>query len=385
MTTPTPVTPAELAKRLRSPCDCPACDIERKQAADLIDQQAARIAELERETCNLHCATCNSRSGPIGGPGCICVVHNKHAVSCIFCDFGGNLAELKEHSTSCAGHPMAARIAALEAEVERLKGFETAYKVFMEKTDWVQEQMNRPEQTARLPASLLGMHRADVMTKTLESQEREIIRLTTGVDLLLNRIDAEQDKTSGAELRLAATERERDQLICQHQYRMDESEMYRRELATAKALLERVRQIDDYDYCHHLRPEIDSFLSQPDAGGGDAESAPAEKTGCEDCGRQYGNEHGFPNFIIPNYAWRRISTNHDDSGLLCPSCIVARLVKAGMTQVYGAFMSGPVQSVSEPVMYTFRWMENLREQGNGWNCPACNGAREQGDEAKGGG
>lgn len=351
MTTPTPVTPAELAKRLRSPCDCPACDIERKQAADLIDQQAARIAELERETCNLHCATCNSRSGPIGGPGCICVVHNKHAVSCIFCDFGGNLAELKEHSTSCAGHPMAARIAALEAEVERLKGFEAAYTIWNEKNQL----------------------------------EREIIRLTTGVDLLLNRIDAEQDKTSGAELRLAATERERDQLICQHQYRMDESEMYRRELATAKALLERVRQIDDYDYCHHLRPEIDSFLSRPDAGGDEAEPAPAEKTGCEDCGRQYGNEHGFPNFIIPNYAWRRISTNHDDSGLLCPSCIVARLVKAGMTQVYGAFMSGPVQSVSEPVMYTFRWMENLREQGNGWNCPACNGAREQGDEAKGGG
>lgn len=97
--------------------------------------------------------------------------------------------------------------------------------------------------------------------------------------------------------------------------------------------------------------------------------------GCDDCGRQYGDEHGFPDLIIPNDVWRRISPTGNDGGLLCPSCICARLSKAGIRNVYGAFMSGPIQSVSEPVMHTFRWMENLREQGHGWSCPTCSECR----------
>lgn len=37
---------------------------------------------------------------------------------------------------------------------------------------------------------------------------------------------------------------------------------------------------------------------------------------CEDCGRLYGEENGFPDFIIPCSAWEQISTNGDESGSL---------------------------------------------------------------------
>lgn len=86
--------------------------------------------------------------------------------------------------------------------------------------------------------------------------------------------------------------------------------------------------------------------------------------GCSDCGRQYGNEHGFPDLVIPNWAWRRISPSGNDGGLLCPSCICKRLSDAGIS-CEGAFMSGPIVSVSQPLMHTLRWVENLREQGHG--------------------
>lgn len=85
--------------------------------------------------------------------------------------------------------------------------------------------------------------------------------------------------------------------------------------------------------------------------------------GCEDCGRRYGNEHGFPDMIIPNSVWRRISTHGDLGGLLCPSCIIARLHKAGIKSgVEAAFMSGPIESVSRATMYALRRVENLEER-----------------------
>lgn len=82
---------------------------------------------------------------------------------------------------------------------------------------------------------------------------------------------------------------------------------------------------------------------------------------CADCGRPYGDEHGFPDLIIPNDAWRRISPTGNEGGLLCPSCICKRLHEAGMSNIYGAFMSGPIRSVEEPVMHALRWAENVGE------------------------
>lgn len=83
---------------------------------------------------------------------------------------------------------------------------------------------------------------------------------------------------------------------------------------------------------------------------------------CIDCDRPYGDEHGFPDLVIPNEAWRIISPSGDEGGLLCPSCICKRLHDAGLRGVYGSFMSGPIRSVDEPTMYALRWTENLREQ-----------------------
>lgn len=81
---------------------------------------------------------------------------------------------------------------------------------------------------------------------------------------------------------------------------------------------------------------------------------------CADCGREYGNEHGFPDFIIPFWAWLKISPTGDSegSGLLCPSCICKRLHDAGI-RCEGAFMSGPIVSVSEPTMNALRRVENI--------------------------
>ncbi len=79
---------------------------------------------------------------------------------------------------------------------------------------------------------------------------------------------------------------------------------------------------------------------------------------CDDCNRPYGHEHGFPDLIIPFWAWVRISPNGDDSGLLCPSCICKRLHDARIT-CEGAFMSGPVRSVAPELMHTIRGLENI--------------------------
>lgn len=91
---------------------------------------------------------------------------------------------------------------------------------------------------------------------------------------------------------------------------------------------------------------------------------------CHDCDRPYGSEHGFPDLIVPFHVWERISPTADDGGLLCPSCICKRLHDAGI-QCEGAFMSGPIESVSRPVMSALRGIENIelaiRGRNNAWS------------------
>lgn len=79
---------------------------------------------------------------------------------------------------------------------------------------------------------------------------------------------------------------------------------------------------------------------------------------CDDCKRPYGHENGFPDLIIPFWAWEKISPSGGDGGLLCPSCICARLHKAGII-CEGAFMSGPIISVTQPTMNVLRRVENI--------------------------
>lgn len=77
---------------------------------------------------------------------------------------------------------------------------------------------------------------------------------------------------------------------------------------------------------------------------------------CHDCKRPYGNEHGFPDFVIDDAAWKAISPTGDEGGLLCPSCICKRLHDRGLSEVRGAFRSGPLCShiQAEPVGFQHR-------------------------------
>ena len=97
-----------------------------------------------------------------------------------------------------------------------------------------------------------------------------------------------------------------------------------------------------------------------------------KKAECYDCKRKYGDKYGFPDLIIPNWAWRKISPYKNEGGLLCPSCIIARLEKKKI-KCYGAFMSGAIDSVSRLDMENYRWIENCREtlEGNNlhWKSP----------------
>jgi hypothetical protein len=85
---------------------------------------------------------------------------------------------------------------------------------------------------------------------------------------------------------------------------------------------------------------------------------------CEDCRRLYGDEYGFPDLIIPYDAWEQITSSGDEGGLLCPSCICKRLHDKGI-RCEGAFMSGPVISVSYSEMNLYRRIENIELAING--------------------
>lgn len=66
-----------------------------------------------------------------------------------------------------------------------------------------------------------------------------------------------------------------------------------------------------------------------------------EASKCHDCSREYGQEHGFPDMLIPDWAWKIIAPL-DGYGLLCPSCICKRLYDANVENCPSAFTSGPL-------------------------------------------
>lgn len=64
--------------------------------------------------------------------------------------------------------------------------------------------------------------------------------------------------------------------------------------------------------------------------------------GCYDCGRPYGDEHGFPDLVVPHEVWNEhLSPVGHEGGLLCPSCMCARAHTAGLSGVPARFTSGP--------------------------------------------
>lgn len=82
--------------------------------------------------------------------------------------------------------------------------------------------------------------------------------------------------------------------------------------------------------------------------------------GCYDCGRPYGDD-GFHDMVIPSRIWRQISPTGNGGGLLCACCMCARLTKAGI-RCEGAFMSGPIETVSPRLMEALRRCENIEER-----------------------
>lgn len=65
---------------------------------------------------------------------------------------------------------------------------------------------------------------------------------------------------------------------------------------------------------------------------------------CYDCKRPY-TAASFPDLVIEDWAWKRISPTGDAGGLLCPCCILERLHIEGIS-CRGAFASGPVASLA---------------------------------------
>lgn len=67
---------------------------------------------------------------------------------------------------------------------------------------------------------------------------------------------------------------------------------------------------------------------------------PTLKAHCYDCYRPYGDEYGFPDLVVPNAIWLKISPTGHEGGLLCPNCICQRCTKLGIKSK-AVFTSGP--------------------------------------------
>lgn len=68
-------------------------------------------------------------------------------------------------------------------------------------------------------------------------------------------------------------------------------------------------------------------------------------SGCEDCGRLYGDIHGFPDLIVPNDIWELLMPGRNGGGLLCPSCMCKRASDLGI-HCQAIFRSGPFGHVT---------------------------------------
>lgn len=62
---------------------------------------------------------------------------------------------------------------------------------------------------------------------------------------------------------------------------------------------------------------------------------------CYDCGRRYGDEHGFSDLIVPDAVWAMIAPRPSGGGLLCACCITRRMRERGITGE-GRWTSGPL-------------------------------------------
>lgn len=69
--------------------------------------------------------------------------------------------------------------------------------------------------------------------------------------------------------------------------------------------------------------------------------------GCEDCGRPYGDEFGFPDLVVTHDIWEQLMPGRQGGGLLCPSCMCKRAYNLGI-ETQAVFRSGPF---CQPVLW----------------------------------
>lgn len=70
---------------------------------------------------------------------------------------------------------------------------------------------------------------------------------------------------------------------------------------------------------------------------------------CHDCQRPY-SDNGFQDLLVQKSVWKIISPTGGEGGMLCPSCLVRRIVDAGLKDVPAVFVSGPLVMISEQEM-----------------------------------
>lgn len=76
-------------------------------------------------------------------------------------------------------------------------------------------------------------------------------------------------------------------------------------------------------------------------------SAGTQEATCHDCARPYGDEFGFPDLVVSDETWKRISPSGDEGGLLCPSCLCKRAHAAGIRVETAVFTSGPFTALTK--------------------------------------
>jgi hypothetical protein len=112
------------------------------------------------------------------------------------------------------------------------------------------------------------------------------------------------------------------------------------------ALLRALRQAGAYDTNAEARALFDQLAAAHRRGECQPPlPEPGTFGACYDCGRRYGDVYGFPDLVLPNDLWAKISPSGDEGGLLCPSCICRRAHALGMSDVPAMWGSGPLVAV----------------------------------------
>jgi len=104
---------------------------------------------------------------------------------------------------------------------------------------------------------------------------------------------------------------------------------------------------DDYRENLNAWRKAQAFVADhihPQRRQGEGEVPASRFSSCRGCGRPY-SDPGFPDLIVPDDVWERISPSGDSGGLLCPACIIAVITEQEIETI-ATFRSGPLSGQS---------------------------------------